>query len=230
MKKLIQSSFLTLLFSFLIISSNAQVTSTLELSSFNKIELDISADIIIKQGSTQKVEVSGPQDLIDLLNKEVSGEEWDIKYTKRNVKSKESLKITITIAHLEEVSLNGSGDITGVSAFHEDDMEISINGSGSIDLEIYVKDLEIDINGSGDCNLSGTSEKLEASINGSGDIKAVDLQVEYAEFSINGSGSTKIHVTKKLTASINGSGDIHYKGDPNIKTSRNGSGKIKNIE
>lgn len=230
MKKIIQSSFLTLLFSFLLISTYAQVTSTLELASFNKIELDISANITIKQGSTQKVEVTGPQDLIDLLNKEVNGEEWDIKYTKRNVKTTKTLEITITVEHLEEIDVNGSGDIKGVSAFHEDEMEISVNGSGNIDLEIYVKELEIDINGSGDVNLSGTADKLEVSINGSGDIKATDLQVEYAEFSVNGSGDSKLHVTKKLSATINGSGDIHYKGDPNIKTHRNGSGSIKNID
>ena len=126
MKKIIQSSFLTLLFSFLLISSYAQVTSTLELSSFNKIELDISANITIKQGSTQKVVVSGPQDLIDLLNKEVSGEEWEIKYTKRNVKTTKSLEVTITVEHLVEIGLNGSGDIIGASAFHEDEMEIKL--------------------------------------------------------------------------------------------------------
>lgn len=230
MKKLIQSSFLTLLFSIIVLASNAQVTKTLDLSTFSKIELDISADITIKQGSTQKVVVSGPQDLIDLLNKEVDGDEWEVKYTKRNVKTKESLKIAITIEHLEEVDLNGSGDITGASAFHEDEMEFSINGSGSIDLEIYVEDLEIDINGSGDCNLSGTAEKLDASINGSGGINAKELKVEYADFSVNGSGSSKIHVVKKLSGSINGSGDIHYLGSPDLRTSRNGSGRIKNID
>ena len=207
----------------------SQSTSTIELMPFDEIELDISANVTVKQGKTQKVEVSGPQELIDLLNKEIKGSTWEVKYTKRNVKNVKKLEITITVPHLKEVNLNGSGDIRGSSAWHEDEMEIDINGSGSVFLEVYVEDLELSINGSGDLNISGTAKKLEADINGSGDIKAEDLTTEYAEFGINGSGDSKIHVTKKLDATINGSGDIHYLGEPDLKIRKNGSGTVKNM-
>lgn len=224
---------LSLTFIFIVIISSrtsAQSKMTIDLPVFNELELDINADVTVKQGKSQSVEVTGPQDLIDLLNKEIKGETWTIKYTKRKVKTKNSLKIMITVSELEEVDVNGSGDIRGENAFHTNEMEIGVNGSGSIDLEIYVEELEIGINGSGNVILNGSAEKLSVGINGSGDVKCEELVVESGEFEINGSGNTKIHVTKKLSASINGSGDIHYSGDPDIKLRKNGSGSIKKIE
>lgn len=230
MKKILNLS-LSLLFLVSIVSfAKAQSTITIELPYFHEIELDISANVTIKQGKTQKIEVSGPTELIDLLNKEVKGEKWEIKYTKRNVKNKKSLEIMITVVHLDEIELNGSGDIIGATALHEDEIEISVNGSGSIEFEIYTEDLEISINGSGNVNLNGTAEKCEIDINGSGSINAEELTVENAEFSVNGSGDTRIHVTKKLSANLNGSGDIHYLGSPDIKLNKNGSGDIKIID
>jgi hypothetical protein len=230
MKKLTNTLLLVFLFTLISNFANAQATAVLDLETFTELDVDINATVNIQHGSTQKVEVTGPQELIDLLNKEIKGDKWEIKYTKRNVKNKKSLEITITITHLNEVEMNGSGKITGSSAFHEDEMEIGINGSGTIELEIYVKELEIGINGSGSTYLKGNAEELDASINGSGDIKAENLICESAEFSVNGSGDSKIHVTKKLSATINGSGSVYYAGQPNTKTLKNGSGSVKNLD
>jgi hypothetical protein len=203
---------------------------SLTLPSFTEIDLDINADLSIKQGKTQSIEITGPQELIDLLNKEVSNDKWSIKYTKRRVNSTKSLEIKITLAHLEEIELNGSGNIDGETDFHEKKMEIDVNGSGNITMEVYLEDLEIGINGSGNVYLNGSTEELEADINGSGDINCKELIVENVEISINGSGDANIHVTKKLSASINGSGDVKYLGSPELKLRKNGSGDLKSLK
>ena len=230
MKKIYTLSLSLLLLVFTISTSFAESSIIIDLPAFTEIELDISANVTIKQGKIQRVEVSGPQELIDLLNKEVKGDTWAIKYTKRNVKNQKSLEISITMAQLTEIDLNGSGDIVGETAFHADEMEISVNGSGSITLEIYTEDLEISVNGSGNVNLNGSAEKCEIDVNGSGDINSKELTIETASCSTNGSGDTKIHVTKKLSASINGSGDIRYVGSPDLKLSKNGSGDLKQLD
>jgi len=230
MKKVLYTCLSILFFASLSITSFAQGKSVLAIEIFNELELNINANVIIKQGPEQKVEVSGPQELIDLLNKEVKNGAWEIEYTKRRVSNKTALDIVITVAHLKEIGINGSGSIIGETAFHEDDMEIDINGSGTIDIEVYIEDLEVGINGSGDVNIKGSTEKFEVSINGSGNLNGETLVAETAEVDTNGSGNTKIYVSKKLTATINGSGDISYGGEPDIKLSKNGSGKIKSVE
>ena len=69
MKKILFTTFSILFFAFLSIQSFAQGKSVLRIETFNEIDLNINANVIIKQGPEQKVEVSGPQELIDLLNK-----------------------------------------------------------------------------------------------------------------------------------------------------------------
>jgi hypothetical protein len=230
MKKIFSFSLILLLVISVNSSILAQTKMTLDLPAFTEIELDINASVTIKQGKSQSVEITGPQELIDVLNKEVKGDKWEIKYTKRKVDTKKSLQISITVVELTEVDVNGSGDVRGDNAFHGTKMELSINGSGYIQLELYVEDLELDINGSGDLKLSGSAEELEVSINGSGDVKCPDLTSENAEFDINGSGDSEIHVTKKLNVEINGSGDIHYSGNPSMKVNKNGSGNLKSVD
>jgi hypothetical protein len=230
MKKILSYSFAILLFLSFSAIVNGQTSLNLDIPAFTEIDLDINANVTIKQGKSQSVEVIGPQELIDVLNKEVKGDKWEIKYTKRRVDTKKSLQINITVTQLTELDVNGSGDVRGDNAFHGDKMELSINGSGTIKLELYVEELELDINGSGDMKLSGSAEELEVNINGSGNIKSPELTAENAEFEINGSGDTEIHVTKKLSASINGSGDIHYSGNPSMKVRKNGSGSLKTLD
>lgn len=230
MKKILSYSIAFILFFTFSARVNGQTTLTLDIPAFTEIDLDINANVNIKQGKSQSVEVIGPQELIDVLNKEVKGEKWEIKYTKRRVDSKKSLQINITVTQLNELDVNGSGDVSGDNAFHGDKMELSINGSGTIKLELYVEELELDINGSGDMKISGSAEELEVNINGSGNLKCSELTAENAEFEINGSGDSEIHVTKKLSASINGSGDIHYSGNPSMKVRKNGSGSLKTLD
>jgi hypothetical protein len=230
MKKILNYSIVLLLFFAFSASVNGQTTLTLDIPAFTEIELDINANVTIKQGRSQSVEVIGPQELIDVLNKDVKGGKWDIKYTKRRVDTKKSLQINITVTQLSEIDVNGSGEIKGDNAFHGDKMELSINGSGSILLELYVEELELEINGSGDLRLSGSAEELEVNINGSGNVKCADLTSENAEFEINGSGDSEIHVTKNLNASINGSGNINYSGNPGMKVRKNGSGSLINTD
>jgi hypothetical protein len=206
----------------------SQDSRTLNVDKFSKISLDISADVYIKQGSTQKVVAEGSERLINLLETEVASGKWSIEYTERNVRSNnEKIKITITVPHLEAVKVNSSGDITGSGVFTADDFYVGINGSGDIKINLDVQDLKLSINGSGDMFLSGKANNADLNINGSGDIKADDLKCNEADASINGSGDISIYVSNRLEAKVNGSGDIRYSGDPDIKVRSYGSGDVK---
>ena len=58
------------------------VSKELNLSKFTGVELSTSGDVILTKGSTQKVRVEGQQNIIDLINTEVSRGTWDIEFTK----------------------------------------------------------------------------------------------------------------------------------------------------
>jgi hypothetical protein len=206
------------------------IERTLTLESFSKVDVSGATTVFISQGETQTVTISAQENIIALLNKNVSGDEWEIEF-ERCIKSTEGIEIYITIPEIEELQINGSGSITSKGLLQSDKMKLDIQGSGELNLELDVKELETEIAGSGDITLKGTTKIHNIDVNGSGDVNAYDLRSDEDEIKINGSGDVKVNVSYSLSVKVNGSGDVYYKGDvKEISSSINGSGNLKQAE
>lgn len=112
---------------------------------------------------------------------------------------------------ISRLSLGGSGNIVAADTLHTDNLDIDIDGSGTVDL-------------------FGTCKYYTISLNGSGNIELLNFISDSANVTINGSGNIRVNATKYLYAYINGSGNIYYKGNPTVKNIKiNGSGQIINV-
>lgn len=190
-----------------------RVTKTLDLDEFTGIGVSIGAEIHLRQGSKQKVEIKAQQNIIDLIDKEVRNDKWRVRLEKgTNLKRHDGIDVYITLPMIDELSVSGSGSIVGETDFKNLD------------------DLEVSIAGSGDVTLDGSGEDLEVSIAGSGDVDMAGFKVDDCEVSIAGSGDCEINVSGSLQVSIAGSGDVKYKGDPDkVKSSIAGSGDVRSF-
>lgn len=205
------------------------VTESVDMKDVSGISLGISAEVYIQQGSTQKIEIKGQQNIIDLINKKPDGDSWNIEFPKRtSVNDYEKIKIYVTLTSLESLSIGGSGSIIGKGKFNKvDDLDLSIGGSGDIMVDVNADDVSCSIGGSGEITIKGTADEINISIGGSGDIKAVDLKVKNCMVSSAGSGNVDVNVSENLEVSLVGSGDVRYKGSPKVKSSIIGSGDVK---
>lgn len=105
----------------------------------------------------------------------------------------------------------------------------SLRGSGNVELhDVQQRGLDLSIRGSGDIEVSGSVDRFCVEISGSGDVDARDLSASSACLSIAGSGDIDAYVTNQVQARIAGSGDISIRGNPQIRDhSVSGSGKVK---
>jgi hypothetical protein len=226
-------------FLFLPVISNAQpisgqgdvVKQEIQLETLKGVKLGFSGDIILTQGSPQKIVLEGQQNIIDNIKRDVNDGIWRVNYERGVIQSK-PVKVHITLATLEEAVVSGSGHITGTNTFQNlGDFDAVISGSGGIDLSVNAGDVEANISGSGDISLKGSARTLEARISGSGEIRASDLQTSDCEVSISGSGDATIHCTSSIETAISGSGDVRYKGNAEkVKASISGSGDVREID
>jgi len=201
------------------------VTRQVDVNVMKGIVQNSSIPVEISYGMNQKVEVTGKENLIALLETKVKDELWRIDVSEHICS--EGMKISITLPLLERIFIAGSGDVTGITPFQGDDMEFRIIGSGSLRIEISAKDVEIEIDGSGDVMISGRCEELDMDSNGSGDIQASKLKAKDVTASSDGSGDIELSASGALDASVSGSGDIYYEGEPaEIKTIKKGSGEV----
>ena len=207
------------------------VKKEVSLSEFEGIKNGFSCDVIITQGSKQKVTLEGQQNILDNLELEVSGRVLKIKYD-HMVKRAEPVKIYITMPRLTEASLSGSGSLTTTNKFSGlGDLDVSVSGSGDVSLEVDAKDINMNISGSGDISLAGSANYIDVRISGSGGVDSRDLEADGCEVSISGSGNATVYVKERLEARISGSGNVRYKGDVTKVNSRvSGSGSIRSID
>ena len=187
-----------------------KVRETLQLDKISGFSLGVPADVFLSKGK-QKVEIRGQKNIIANIERDVRGGYWNIEFDK-NVKDMSDLEIYITLPSFDKLAIAGAGSIIGEDEFNN------------------LSDLDVSIAGSGDIELEGTAEDLEVSIAGSGDIKLKDLKAGNCEVSIAGSGDCEIHVSADLKVSIAGSGDVKYKGNPSkVKSSIAGSGDVRSF-
>ena len=193
---------------------------------FKRVFLKGSGYVIIVKGKAQNVEIKADKNIMPLIKTEVKGDLLEISHENVNLKPT-MLEFHLSMKQLEGVTISGSGNVTGRSAFAADEFKAEINGSGDLDLAIVVSRLATVINGSGSMALTGKAAEYQATINGSGDIRAFNLESKKASVSIAGSGDCSLCASESLTAYISGSGDVIYTGSPRLEGSVKGSGSVK---
>ena len=222
--------FSTQTFAQKITGKGGTVKEKIDLPTITGIGLGISADVYLKQGSSQEITIEGQKNIIDNIKREVKGQSWSIEFDKDAYDYKD-VKIYITLKTLESVSIGGSGSITGEGKFSNlGNLDIAIGGSGDIELDVDARDINCSIGGSGEIVLEGSGDDLAISIGGSGDVEAYDLSVKKCKISSAGSGDIRVNVSDRLDVSMVGSGDVSYKGNPKISKSIVGSGDIEKAD
>ena len=206
------------------------VTQTLDLKTIKGITQSTSGQVIITQGNTQSVEVTGQANIIEQLNRNVVNGHWNIKFDGR-VRNMKELTVRITVRDLNAVRVSGSGSIHAKNMFKDlDEVEVSVSGSGRIDLPLEANDVSCRISGSGDIKLEGQGRSQSIRISGSGDVHNKNFEVENTDIRISGSGDVRVFATENLDISVSGSGDVYFRGSPRVKSRVSGSGDVRSID
>jgi hypothetical protein len=208
----------------------ATVTETRDLSGFNKISLDIDADIYYTQDSVYYVEISAQQNVLNVITTEISSGELEID-SRKWIRKHNGIKIIVHSPNLYALDISGSGNIESAAVISTTTLELNISGSGNISLAaVNSAELEAKISGSGNISASGgavTNQK--ATISGSGNIEMTGLSANHSDAKISGSGNISVWAIDQLKATISGSGDIRYTGNPAVNTTISGSGSVIHI-
>jgi hypothetical protein len=199
-----------------------------DLSGFSKIEILGSADVIIRQDNQTTVEVHADENLMDNLITEVKNDRLVIR-TEGSIRSYKKFEVHVTMVRLDGVSIAGSGDVRSAGTISGSDLDISINGSGDVDMELDYKNLSTSINGSGDVNVSGVTGDFDLAVMGSGDFSATDLRLDNCTIKVMGSGDVKLFgKAVSVNVEVAASGDINLHNLPadDVEVQSYGSGDV----
>lgn len=193
-----------------ITGSGSTLTETRTVDPFTKVKLEGSGSVTVTQGTQQKVEVTGYENLLQIYETKVQNGLLILKFKNDyyNVHNS-NISVNITVNDLATASINGSGKFA-INNFNGSSLAADINGSGDIFTESCVYN------------------KVVFKVNGSGYIRGQNVHAKEAEVEVNGSGKLDITCTEDLSATIHGSGQINYWGNPaDVSVQISGSGSVK---
>jgi hypothetical protein len=187
------------------------VTQERNLEAFTSVSSTSSFDVNIIQGASQKVTVSGYENLVDLVDLLVSDGKLRISFKKQRNQyiNNVNIKVNIVIPELNAITLSGSGDIDIENFKSSKSLKCSVAGSGNISFK--------------NCSCQNAT----FAVNGSGNVDAFSLTTNDAAVTVNGSGNVDLNCAGNLDVSIAGSGNVNYSGDPKVTKSIAGSGNVR---
>ncbi len=206
-------------------------TETRSPGSFRSVSSHGSFDVFVSSGQ-QAVKIEAEENLLPYIETYVEGYTLHVG-TKNNywLSPARKVKIFVSSPDYESIRSYGSGDIIGESKITSSSkLELGVNGSANIKMDIDAPELSTETNGSGDIFLRGETKSFEGEIHGSGNIKALDLRSGDATIKIYGSGDAEVFVDRKLDVHVAGSGDVNYKGNAQVSSSMAGSGRVKKVD
>jgi len=212
---------------------NVFAQKTIDAESFTSISLKTSATVYVTQGNTFKVELEGDDDALEDADVFVRGDkliidsddDWSWFGNSGN-----DLTVHVTCPKLNGVSVSGSGKLYAKGKFTTDELDLSVSGSGRMELDADASDTYASVSGSGRIYLKGSTGNIKVSVSGSGRINGEDFKARECKASISGSGSCEIYVEESLDVRISGSGSVYYGGNPDhVDSHTSGSGRVKKI-
>lgn len=176
---------------------------------FSRIEMGGSNDVTIIKDTEYKVVITGYSSLLSAYETKVVGNKLVLGYEDNYIIRKDNLNIEVHTPYVDEIELNGSGDMYMSGDFESATFVGTLTGSGNMD-----------ING-------GDFDDMYLTVEGSGNIDAAYSQARVATAVVKGSGNIHLHVIDRLKATIEGSGNIVYTGNPKLETEIRGSGDVR---
>src|SRR5262245_28365239 len=182
MKKLIPTAVILLLS----LVSFAQVTKkTLELQEFKSVYNNSKYTIYLKQTNKQEVVVEALTEIYELTNIIVENGVLMVNVERKpesanksvwakidDIKVNPTMKVYISMKNLSDLQVNGEGKIISENSLAATLLNLSVSGSGSMDLDIKGDIVKADVSGSGKIALKGYATSIDANLSGSGDLNA----------------------------------------------------------
>lgn len=130
--------------------------------------------------------------------------------------TKDSATLYISFKELNQITINGSCNVSSTKQIKSDDMKLDLEGTarGSMDLKIGM--LTFISNTDGNFNLTGKADKVVATVKGDGALDLSQLKADEVRLDFGTDTDMKIFA-HDLNVTMGGAGNITYYGNPKKK-------------
>jgi hypothetical protein len=210
-----------------VIGSGNVIVEDRPVTGFDRVRMEIQGNLEIQQGTTEKLTISGEDNILPLLTTNVSYGELVIRFKPNvNIRTNRPIQITLIVKDLKGLQLSSSGNVT-VKPITTSDFLLTLSSSGNVQIEgIQADKITAHLSSSGDIYIKGGARQLDLQVSSSGSFNAGDLRVQNATVGLSSSGDVIVWAVDKLDANISSSGNISYYGSPSVNQRITSSGNL----
>lgn len=211
-----------------------------------RVKFDGAVDLRIRQGGTPMLTLVGDAEWLPRLNTAQHGDTLDIDTSGRGRVRMGSMRIDLVLPALREVVSEGLG-ATEVSGFTGDELELVLDGAGSMKVSsnyrvvtatlggigsmnlqgLSGEGVALNLSGAGVVKLSGRAKWLKADLGGLGSLDAQQFHADNVNIDLSGLGNASVTAHQNANLNLSGMGSVTVYGKPlNRKVAVDGLGKV----
>jgi hypothetical protein len=214
-----------------------------------KVKLDGIVDLVVRQGNTPSLIVSGDRRYVQRITTSQHGDTLEIgteSFNTRHNDMQEKLRAELTVPNLAALTSQGVGAST-VTGFSGNAIQVSLDGAGSVTVNsnyrnvdarlggvgglalngLRAERVELSLRGAGRISVSGESKLLRAKLAGVGSLDAQSLRAESVDLDLSGLGGATVYATRAAEVDLSGMGSATVYGNPASRNvNANGMGKV----
>ena len=197
----------------LIEASDNVVTKEYKLKPFEKVHMRCvgAVELIQDEKKSGTVELTAPENYIELYKFENNGNELEIDFAKQHIN-----------IHTKNVK---------IKVYTNDLLALKNSGASSIKMDSLDTDkIEIVNSGVGSITIGGLADDVTLHNSGVGSINAENLKALNVKANVSGVGSITCYASERIEGKVTGVGSLKYAGNPKHKDNhRTGVGSISEM-
>jgi hypothetical protein len=211
-----------------------------------RVKLEGLVDLRIRQGAAPTLVLSGDTGVVARITTVQRGDTLHIDTESEGEGRHHTVHAELTLPALREVSSESVGT-TEIRGFAGDEIELALDGAGSMKMWSNYKrvtatlggvgsmnlaglnsdGVTLNLNGAGYVTLSGRSKWLKADLGGLGGLDARNFSTDTVDLDMSGLGNATVSASQNATLSLSGLGSVTVYGKPiNRKVTVDGLGKV----
>lgn len=198
---------------------------------FNKIEVSGGFNVILSQGTVEKLTVEADDDILPKIITEVKGGTLIIKL-ENNTWNKDIKNLTaeLTFINLDGIDVSGAVKITGTNPMKFSALEIDGSGATKINLNLSATSLICDFSGASEITFKGNAPEFKVDLSGASNLEALEFLTRKCSIECSGASDARVYATESLDVEGSGASKITYTGNPtNVDSDMSGASKISKI-
>jgi len=203
------------------------ITVNREIPNFSAIKNRLVANINIQLGPEQEVSLTVDDNIADYIVLSVASSGELVIRTDPGIDlSNYDLTLNLTVTNLISIRQLGTGQITSALSLNVEDLDIELEGAGTINLDLEAENVNTTIEGAGSITLCGSAETHTCNHTGAAVLHAFDLVTMETVISLCGVGYAEVYASEMLEIDFGGVCSLYYRGNPEIVQTGSGVGSI----